>query len=219
MDDQIYNNEDRINRYLRGEMTPEEETAFESDLQKDDTLKRQAESMAMIVKGMETLGDEHDKHIVEQMKASSDKKVTPVRWISIAASFALIITVGYHVYDYNRIGNLGEEYASAFPVSTIVRGEEVDDTVQELTALFENVTNGEDLDNTISQLTELWSLSQSDIYNEYTTYAPYLGWSLAIAHLRNHDKKEAKMILEELGKICPRGTTMGDNVVELLDEI
>ena len=219
MEDQLYNNEERINRYLRGEMTLEEEAAFEVELQKDNTLKRQAESMARIVKEMEILDDEHDKHIVEQMKASSEKKSAPVRWISIAASFALILTVGYHIFDYNRMGNLGKEYASTFPVSTIVRGEEDADVAQKLTALFENVANGEDLDNTISQLTELWSLSQSDIYNEYSTYAPYIGWNLAIAHLRNHDKKEAKIILNQLEMTSGGNTVLDEKIKSLIEEI
>ncbi len=219
MDDQIYNNEERINRYLFGETSPEENAQFESDLKNDDQLRQQAESMAQMVKAMDAVGAERDKEMILKMKSSSVRKAQPVRWLSIAASFALILTIGYHVYDYNRIGNLGEEYASIFPVSTIVRGEEDVDVAQKLTALFENVTNGEDLDNTISQLSELWSLSQSDLYNEYTTYAPYLGWNLAIAHLRNHDKKEVKMILEELAKICPRGTAMGDKVAELMNRI
>ena len=212
-------NEERINRYLFGEMSPEENAQFESDLKNDDQLRQQAESMAQMVKSMDAVGAERDNEMISKMKSSSVRKAQPVRWLSIAASFALILTVGYHVYDYNRIGNLGEEYASTYPVSTIVRGEEDDDAAQKLTALFENVANGEDLDNTISQLSELWSLSQSDTYNEYTTYAPYIGWNLAIAHLRNHDKKEAKMILEELAKICPNGTAMGDKVDELIDRL
>ena len=219
MDDQTYNNEERINRYLFGEMSPEENAQFENDLKNDDQLLQQAESMAQMVKAMDVVGVERDKEMISKMKSSSVRKAQPVRWLSIAASFALILTVGYHVYDYNRIGNLGEEYASTFPVSTVVRGEEEDDAAQKLATLFEHVTNGEDLDNTISQLSELWTLSQSDTYNEYTTYAPYIGWNLAIAHLRNHDKKEAKVILEELAKICPNGTAMGDMVAELIDRL
>lgn len=215
----IEQNEERINRYLFGEMSPEENAQFESDLKNDDQLRQQAKSIAQMVKAMDAVGAERDKEMISKMKSSSVRKSQPVRWLSIAASFALIITVGYHVYDYNRIGTLGEEYASTFPVSTIVRGEEDDNAAQKLTALFENVANGEDLDNTISQLSELWNLSQSDTYNEYTTYAPYIGWDLSIAHLRNHDKKEAKMILEELAKICPNGTAMGDKVDELIDRL
>jgi hypothetical protein len=219
MDDQTYNNEERINRYLHGEMTPEEESAFESDFQKDDTLKRQAESMSRIVKGMKVLGDEYDKQFVEQMKASSEKKTSPVRWISIAASFALIFTVGYHIYDYSATTGLGREYASAFPTSSIIRGEEDKDVSETLTALFDNVANGQDLDNTIEQLEKLWTLSQSDTYNGYTTYEPYIGWNLAIAHLRNNDKKEAKTILKQLQTMYPEGTAIGDKVTELLKKI
>lgn len=219
MDDQTYNNEERINRYLHGEMTPEEESAFESDLQKDDTLKRQAESMARIVKEMNVLGDEHDKHLVEQMKASSEKKTSPVRWISIAASFALILTVGYHIYDYSATTGLGREYASAFPTSSIIRGEEDKDVSETLAVLFDNVANGEDLDSTIDQLKKLWAISQSDTYNGYTTYEPYIGWNLAISHLRNNDKKEAKTILKQLQTSYPEGTAIGDKVTELLKKI
>lgn len=219
MDDQIYNNEERINRYLFGETSPEENAQFESDLKNDDQLRQQAESMAQMVKAMDAVGAERDKEMILKMKSSSVRKAQPVRWLSIAASFALILTIGYHVYDYNRIGNLGEEYASTFPVSTIVRGEEVDGAVQKLTALFENVTNGEDLKNTITQLTELWELSQSDTYNDYTTYAPYIGWNLAIAHLRNHDKKEAKIILNQLEMTSGGNTVLDEKIKSLIEEI
>ena len=219
MDDQLYNNEERINRYLHGEMSPEEESVFETDLQKDNTLKQQAESMARIVKGMEVVGKEHDKQLLEKMKASSGKKTSSLRWISIAASIALVFTVSYFVYDYSATTRLGKEYAYAFPVSEVIRGEEDEDVVNTLTLLFDNVANGKDLDNTIKQLEELWALAQSDTYNGYTTYEPYIGWNLAIAYLRNYDKKEARDILEELQKISPTGTEFGDKIHELREKI
>ena len=219
MDDQLYNNEERINRYLHGEMFPGEESVFEADLQKDNTLKQQAESMARIVKGMEVVGKEHDKQLLEKMKASSGKKTSSLRWISIAASIALVFTVSYFVYDYSATTRLGKEYAYAFPVSEVIRGEEDEDVVNTLTLLFDNVANGKDLDNTIKQLEELWALAQSDTYNGYTTYEPYIGWNLAIAYLRNYDKKEAKVVLEQLQTTYPEGTTIGDEIAELLMKI
>jgi len=219
MDDQLYNNEERINRYLHGEMSPEEESVFETDLQKDDTLRQQAESMARIVKGMEVVGKEHDKQLLEKMKASSGKKTSSLRWVSIAASIALVFTVSYFVYDYSSTTRLGKEYAYAFPVSEVIRGEEDEEVVNTLTLLFDNVVNGKDIDNTIKQLEELWALAQSDTYNGYTTYEPYIGWNLAIAYLRNYDKKEAKVVLEQLQTTYPEGTTIGDEIAELLMKI
>lgn len=219
MDDQLYNNEERINRYLHGEMSSEEESVFEADLQKDDTLRQQAESMARIVKGMEVVGKEHDKQLLEKMKASSGKKTSSLRWISIAASIALVFTVSYFVYDYSATTRLGKEYAYAFPVSEVIRGEEDEEVVNTLTLLFDNVANGKDLDNTIKQLEELWALAQSDTYNGYTTYEPYIGWNLAIAYLRNYDKKEAKVVLEQLQTTYPEGTAIGDEVSTLLKKL
>lgn len=219
MDDQLYNNEERINRYLHGEMSSEEESVFEADLQKDNALKQQAESMARIVKGMEVVGKEHDKQLLEKMKASSGKKTSSLRWISIAASIALVFTVSYFVYDYSATTRLGKEYAYAFPVSEVIRGEEDEDVVNTLTLLFDNVANGKDLDNTIKQLEELWALAQSDTYNGYTTYEPYIGWNLAIAHLRNNDKKEAKAVLVQLQTMYPEGTAIGDKAAELQKKI
>lgn len=219
MDDQLYNNDERINRYLHGEMSPEEESVFEADLQKDNTLKQQAESMARIVKGMEVVGKEHDKQLLEKMKASSGKKTSSLRWISIAASIALVFTVSYFVYDYSATTRLGKEYAYAFPVSEVIRGEEDEELVNTLTLLFDNVANGKDLDNTIKQLEELWALAQSDTYNGYTTYEPYIGWNLAIAYLRNYDKKEAKVVLDQLQTTYPEGTAIGDEVSTLLKKL
>lgn len=219
MDDQLYNNEERINRYLHGEMSSEEESVFEADLQKDDTLRKQAESMARIVKGMEVIGNEQDKQLLEKMKASSGKKSSSLRWISIAASIALVLTVSYFAYDYSATTRLGKEYAYAFPVSEVVRGEEDEEVVNTLTLLFDNVANGKDIDNTIKQLEELWALAQSDTYNGYTTYEPYIGWNLAVAYLRDNDKKEARDILEELQKISPTGTEFGDKIHELREKI
>jgi len=219
MDETLYNNEERINRYLHGEMTQEEEALFEEDLAKDETLRRQAEAMARIVKGMETVGKEHDKEYIQKMKEATRKRLTPVWWMSIAAGLVILLTVGYHFYDRSQTIGLGQQYAYVFPTETIIRGEENTEVTNTLTVLFDNAANGEDLDNTIEKLTELWALSKSDTYNDFTTYEPYIGWNLAIAYLRNNDKKEAKLVLLQMQDAYPEGTVMGDHVKEILNRL
>lgn len=219
MNDNIQQNEERINRYLFGLMPPDEEATFEDELKSNKQLREQAESIARMVKAMDSVGRKQDKSVVDGMRQTSEKRRLPVKWISIAASFALVLTVGYNIYDYNRIGSLGAEYAMAFPVSEIIRGEEAEDVAQTLTELFDNVANGENLEFTISKLSELWTLSQSDTFNEYTTYAPYIGWNLAIAYLRNHDKKEAKQILEQIHLNYSRESAVGEMVDGLINRL
>lgn len=221
MDETLNNNDERIERYLHGEMTPEEESLFENDLANDDTLRRQAEVMARIVKGMEVVGGEQDRMMIEKMKAANGKRLAPVWWMSIAASLVIIFTVGYHFYDRSQTIGLGQQYAYVFSTETetLIRGEEDEDVANKLNVLFDNAANGKDLDNTIKQLDELWALSKSDTYNDYTTYEPFIGWNLAIAHLRNNDKKEARSVLKQMQLNYPEGTAMGDKVVELLKEL
>ena len=221
MEETLYDNEERIERYLHGEMTPDEEAIFEEDLANDDTLRRQAEAMARIVKGMETVGGEQDRLLVEKMKTANGKKLAPVWWMSIAASLVIIFTVGYHFYDRSQTIALGQQYAYVFSTETetLIRGEEDEDVANKLSVLFDNAANGKDLKNTISQLEELWALAQSDTYNDYTTYEPYIGWNLAIAYLRNNEKKEAKSVLKQMQLDYPEGTAIGDKVAELLKEL
>ena len=221
MDETLYNNEERIDRYLHGEMTPEEEAIFEEALANDDTLRRQAEAMARIVKGMEAVGGEQDRLMIEKMKAANGKRLAPVWWMSIAASLVIIFTVGYHFYDRSQTIGLGQQYAYVFSTETetLIRGEEDEDVANKLNELFDNATNGKDLDNTIKQLDELWELSKSETYNSYTTYEPFIGWNLAIAHLRNNDKKEARSVFKQMQQDYPEGTAMGDKVAELLKEL
>ena len=118
--------------------------------------------------------------------------------------------MGYYTYDYTTTVSLGKEYATAFTLSSEIRGEEDEEVLNKLTVLFDNVTNNRDIDNTIEQLELLWQLSQSDTYNEYTTYAPYIGWNLAIAYLLDYDKKEAKGILVEMKKEFPTVSNLND---------
>lgn len=219
MEETLYNNEERIERYLHGEMTPEEEAIFEEDLANDDNLRRQAEAMARIVNAMETVGNEQDRLMVEKMKAANGKKLAPVWWISIAASLVIIFTVGYHFYDRSQTIALGQQYAYVFSTETesLIRGEEDEDVANKLSLLFDNAANGKDLDNTIKQLDQLWALSKSDTYNGYTTYEPYIGWNLAVAYLRNNDKREAKKVLEDMEVHYPQGAAMGDKIAELID--
>lgn len=216
MEETLYDNEERIERYLHGEMTPDEEAIFEEDLANDDTLHRQAEAMARIVKGMETVGGEQDRLLIDKMKAANGKRLAPVWWMSIAASLVIIFTVGYHFYDRSQTIGLGRQYAYVFSTETetLIRGEENEDVANKLDELFDNAANGKDLDNTIKQLDELWALSKSDTYNDYTTYEPFIGWNLAIAHLRNNDKKRARNVLETL-----KMTSENDAVIRAVESI
>ncbi len=218
-------NDERISRFLQGKMDTDEEAAFMEEMKNNDDLRNQAIAQARLVKGMKQVDEElkdafreaDEQTIKDIANVAVGGKKNYVRWLSIAASIVFIVFVGFKSYDYYDTTSLGREYANTFPVSTIIRGETNADVDTELTTLFNNVAEGKNLDNTTSRLKTLWDLSKQDTYNNYTDYAPYIGWNLVIGYLENYEKAKAKEILKEMKQIYPEGTALGDKIREVLN--
>lgn len=217
--------DDRISLYLQGKMSPEEELAFMERLKQDDNLRERSIIQARLVKGMKQTDEEllaafrqADLQDIKQI-AGVQQKRNSVRWYAIAVSVVFIIFVGFRFYDYYSTTSLGKEYANTFPTSSILRGSADKDVETELTTLFNKVSNAEDLDNTTSRLAELWEQAKQETYNDYTDYAPYIGWYLAIGYLESYEKAKAQKVLEEMKQIYPEGTAIGKKVILLVNEL
>ena len=216
-------NDERISRFMQGMMESEEETAFMEELKNNTDLRDQAIAQARLVKGMKQVDEElkdafreADEQAIRSIANEAvGRKNKSIHWLAIAASIVFIVFVGFKSYDYYDTTSLGREYANTFPTSTIIRGEANADVDTELTMLFNNVAEGKDLDNTTSRLATLWELSKQETYNDYTDYAPYIGWNLAIGYLRNYEKTNAKAVLEEMKEMYLSGTIIGDQVLLL----
>jgi sulfite reductase alpha subunit-like flavoprotein len=220
-------NDERISRYMQGKMNADEESSFMEELKNNDNLRNQAIAQARLVKGMKQVDEElkdafreADEQTIRRIaKEAIGNKKHSARWLAIAASIVFIVFVGFKSYDYYDTTSLGREYANTFPTSTIIRGEANTDVDTELTMLFNNVAEGKDLDNTTSRLATLWELSKQDTYNDYTDYAPYIGWNLAIGYLRNYEKAMARNVLSEMETIYDNETIIGIKVRDLIKAI
>ena len=223
-------NDERISRFLQGKMDTDEEAAFMEEMKNNDDLRNQAIAQARLVKGMKQVDEELKdafrqadeqtiKRIAKEASESSVNKKSSARWLAIAASIVFIVFVGFKSYDYYDTTSLGKEYANTFPTTSIIRGETNTAVETELSTLFNNVAECKDLDDTTSRLSTLWELSKQDTYNDYTDFAPYIGWNLAIGYLENYEKTKAKDVLIEMKQTYPEGTALGDKVVQLINEM
>jgi hypothetical protein len=195
--------DERISRYLKGKMNAQEEKQFLADMASDEQLKQDAIAQARLVKGMAQV----DEELIQELKTASESKIAysgrsrrimfrkPITWLSVAASVAVLLFAGYKGYDYYDTTRLGMKYATAFPMETLVRGETDDAVETELRMLFNNVVERKDLKETTKWLSELWELSNQETYNDYTDYAPYIGWYLAIGYLEDYEKGKAKVVV------------------------
>ena len=225
--------EERINRFLRGEMSSEEETTFMDELKSNDVLRNKAVVAARMAKAMKTVGEEEDSLVKEALLTSDDhdiemivknvtrkrSKLLTLRIISVAASILILVISGWHYYDYRVTTGLGNEYEMMFESSSFVRGVDTGSVEKELNSLFAKVKSGDESDNTIKRLSLLWELSTMDTYNDYSDYAPQIGWNLAIAYLKDNDKDNAMAVLTKLEGIAEDGTAIKNKCIELINKL
>lgn len=233
--------EERIMSFLRGKMTEAEEAIFMDDIQKNAEFKAKAIILARLAKGMSQVGMENDKVLKEAFlssdvdnikiiakrtvnseSTSKHAKKVPFRKLasilSIAASLLFVVYLGFWYNEYNKTIILGEQYAMKYEKSNI-RGAEQAEVSDEVETLINNVYNNTDLEETLKRLSVLWEVSTMDTYNDYTEYAPIIGWALATGYLKDNNKDEAKNILKKMAKLYADDDALRKKVSELLMKI
>lgn len=219
--------DERISQYMKGQMDSQEEKQFLSDMDSDDLLRQDAITQARLVRGMRQVDDELIRALQNSSEDEFRSALRPrksmfkksVVWLSLVASVAIIIVVGYKGYDYYHTTRLGIKYATAFPMETIVRGDSDNSVDSELQALFDNVVERKDLSYTTKRLSELWEISNQDTYNDYTDYAPYIGWYLAIGYLVDNKKEKSQCILHTMLDDENVSLSIKDQIKEILKRL
>ena len=138
-------------------------------------------------------------HVVGPEKALSLPGMTIVCGDSHTSTHGAVgaIAMGTNrYYLYTETIALGNSYYAQIPTELVVR--DADDTAMQLTELFANVKDNKDLSNTILCLEDKFTLAISETYNDYTIYINDIGWNLAIAYLKDGDRKDALKTLELL---------------------
>ena len=245
IDPKLLEEDDRVVAYLKCQMSAEEEQQFMTELNDNLELRQKAIVTARIVKGLKQVGAAQEKdirgaflassiesvqsavekaiHAEEVLATTSARTVTLRRtttWLSIAASLIFLVWLGFEYYDYRNTTGLGEEFGNSYSSNLIVRGDEPpSDTDKKLESLFANVNNGDNLENTIHELSLCWELSTMDTFNDYTNYSAEIGWNLAIAYLKDNNKKDAKVVLEKLIATSEDGSAINVRAKNLLNHI
>ena len=245
IDNRLLKEDDRITSYLKGQMSDKEEQAFLKELEENPELKGRAIAMARLVKGLKQVGSAQDKESIGSLLASSEQSVEkavkdairmdasaqpkaklismrkPAVWLSIAASLVFIVWLGIDYNNYRNTTGLGDEYGnSSFTSEMISRGTDASSEAEKkLEKLFGDVKDNVNLDGAIHELSLCWELSTMETYNDYTDYSSEIGWYLAIAYLKDNDKKNASDVLERLVLISDNDSLINKKAKELLSRI
>ena len=150
-------------------------------------------------------------------------KTPPIRritWLAIAASLVGIVWLGIGYNNYRHTTGLGEEFGDAFSSSMIIRGADTPSKAEKkLEQLFTDVKENKNIANAIHELSLFWEISQMETYNDYTDYSAEIGWNLAIANLKDNNKKDAKKVLEKLISSTEDSSAINSKAKELIEKL
>ena len=187
--------DDRIDAFVRGEMTEEEETAFKQEIKADPELRSHVLATVSLIKGIREQNAKKEKELIQQN--TKDIVRTLVWWAtSIAAVFAIIF--GYSIDKrHQELANLVSPYYMQYDVKELSRGDTDSTLVYHLYSLF----NERNADKTIKELEPIYATLDTDF--TYHAYANDIAWNLALAYIKNDQINKAIPVLEKLAAENP----------------
>lgn len=202
----------KLDKYLRGEMTEEEEKEFKSLLESNSDLQERASITALMIRTMRKEDVQQNKQMIEDISSMSESEFRRVAglkpkfqiWRKIyayaaaACIAAILFCGGYFVSQQSmqpRLANAlaGEYIAYVNLDQMITRG---GDAAVELEAISKAIQDGAELPQVIEKLTEMHEEALGEYASDYEQYVDQIDWLLSMAYLRNGELKSPKPYLK-----------------------
>ena len=217
-------NTERIDKFLRDQMTPEETDAFLRDMELDEELRKEAQLTALMIQDLQERQAERDSEIIEEVVASKKKAkiVRMVRWtVSIAAIFLLLFGVYTYQFNFTKEDGttyiaLADKYYNQTPKALFRSG--ANDLEHELDSLFVKVGTSEEMTSTINRLQEIHESIDSVYVYSVNGNDIRIKWFLALAFLKDGQKGKATELLSTIVK-DDKGTYLKEEAEQLLKDI
>ncbi len=209
-DNNIYN--EQIDRFLKGQMSAEEEQQFKTEIGQNPKLKQQVREHLYLIRGIKQVKSQEEKSLIQNNQHA--QKIIPLRrnWIritSIAASITVIMVLtgieGSRLYYQHEIRqfayNTSVGVMTDFAASS--RGTMDEETKAHLTDLFTNAQEGKKIPETISELSRLYVLTKDEFVDIEDDYAYQIGWFLAVSYINDGDYEKALEIINNIESEYP----------------
>ena len=101
----------RIIAYYDGSLSPEETTAFLSELKENDVLKREWEFYGQVIEGIKSEGALELKEYIKEHIEHDSLETQSNLWMYAAASVAFLLLSYFAIYSYLETGNIKDAAA------------------------------------------------------------------------------------------------------------
>lgn len=206
--------DDRIDAFVRGMMTEEEESTFKQEIKANPELRAQVLATLSLIKGIRTQEAEKERVLIQNN--AKDKVRTLLWWAtSIAAVFAIFF--GYTKDKrYNELSDIVSPYYSEYSMSDYSRGDIDSVTIAHLYTLFNGIKEQRNMSKIIEELEPIYANLDSDA--TYSFYANDIAMNLALAYIKDNQIDKAIPVLDKLVKDNP-DTPIATKAQNLIKEI
>lgn len=186
--------DERIDSFIRGTMTEEEEAAFKEEIKADPELRAQVLATISLIKGIRTQEAEKEKVLIQQNTKNRARSI--MLWAcSIAALFVIFFGVKNEL-RYRELSAIVSPYYSEYNMNDISRGDVDSVTVAHLYTLFNNIKEQRNVSDIIEELEPIYASLESDF--TYSAYANDIALNLALAYIKDDQIDKAIPVLEKL---------------------
>ena len=187
--------DERIEAFLRGEMSAEEETAFKQEIRQNPELRNRAMAMTSLIKGLQDKNSAKEATIIKE--SSTKSRVRPILWwaCSVAAVFAIFFGI-YKDRRYRILDSTVSPYYTEYEMRDITRGDVDTATIAHLYGLFTQIQENTNVSGIIKELEPIYNSLDEEF--TYTAYANDIAWNLALAYVKDDQIDKAISILEKL---------------------
>ena len=172
--------DERIEAFLRGEMSAEEEAAFKQEIRQNPELRNRAMAMTSLIKGLHDQNSSKEANIIKESTAKS--KVRPLLWWACSR--------------YSMLDAAVSPYYTEYDMSDISRGDIDSAKVANLYDLFIQIKDNRNVSNIIKELEPIYKSFDDDF--TYNAYANDIAWNLALAYVKDDQIDKAITILQKL---------------------
>lgn len=191
--------DERIDSFIRGMMSEEEESAFKQEIKDDPELRNKVLSTVSLIKGIREQEAKKEKPLLQS--TTNNRVRTLLKWAcSIAAVFAIIFAYQKD-QRYNELSGIISPYYAEYSMSDISRGDADSAKVAHLYTLFNNIKEHRDVSDVIKELEPIYASLDKDF--TYNAYANDITWNIALAYIKDDQIDKAISILNKLEEDNP----------------
>ena len=187
--------DERIEAFLRGEMSAEDEAAFKQEIKSDPELRNRAMAMTSLIKGLQAQNTAKEVAIIKENTAKSKVRLILGWACSVAAVFAIFFGV-YKDHRYRMLDATVSLYYTEYDMSDISRGDVDSAMVAHLYSLFTQIQGNRSMSGIIKELEPIYNSLDNDF--TYNAYANDIAWNLSLAYVKDDQIDKAIPVLEKL---------------------